>query len=69
MQRGWWKWVLYFALWTFMGFAFAGQLYLSRANIGNPVSWGFAISRALASRKAHPLLSAAGTRPRIFYLD
>jgi len=28
-----------------------------------------AISRKLASRKAHPLLSAAGTRPRIFYLD
>jgi Fe-S-cluster-containing dehydrogenase component len=28
-----------------------------------------AISRKLASRKAHPLLPAAGTRPRIFYLD
>ena len=28
-----------------------------------------AISRKLASRRAHPLLPAAGTRPRIFYLD
>jgi Fe-S-cluster-containing dehydrogenase component len=28
-----------------------------------------AISRKLASRQAHPLLPAAGTRPRIFYLD
>ena len=28
-----------------------------------------AISRVLASRRAHPLLPAAGTRPRIFYLD
>jgi Fe-S-cluster-containing dehydrogenase component len=28
-----------------------------------------AISRTLASRQAHPLLPAAGTRPRIFYLD
>ncbi len=28
-----------------------------------------AISLKLASRKAHPLLPAAGTRPRIFYLD
>jgi len=28
-----------------------------------------AISRKLASRKAHPLLPAAGTQPRIFYLD
>lgn len=27
------------------------------------------ISRVLASRKAHPLLPAAGTRPRIYYLD
>jgi Fe-S-cluster-containing dehydrogenase component len=28
-----------------------------------------AISRKLASRKAHPLLPAAGTKPRIYYLD
>jgi Fe-S-cluster-containing dehydrogenase component len=28
-----------------------------------------AISRVLASRKAHPLLPAAGTKPRIYYLD
>jgi Fe-S-cluster-containing dehydrogenase component len=28
-----------------------------------------AIGRALASRKGHPLLPAAGTQPRIFYLD
>lgn len=27
------------------------------------------ISRVLASRKAHPLIPAAGTRPRIYYLD
>jgi Fe-S-cluster-containing dehydrogenase component len=28
-----------------------------------------AVSRKLASRRAHPLLPAAGTKPRIFYLD
>jgi Fe-S-cluster-containing dehydrogenase component len=28
-----------------------------------------AVSRKLASRPAHTLLPAAGTRPRIFYLD
>ena len=28
-----------------------------------------AIAHALESRQAHPLLPAAGTRPRIFYLD
>ncbi|MEW5983668.1 MAG: 4Fe-4S dicluster domain-containing protein [Acidobacteriota bacterium] len=27
------------------------------------------ISRTLVSRSAHPLLAAAGTKPRIFYLD
>lgn len=27
------------------------------------------ISRVLASRKAHPLIPAAGTKPRLYYLD
>jgi Fe-S-cluster-containing dehydrogenase component len=30
---------------------------------------GSEISRVLNARTAHPLLPAAGTRPRIFYLD
>jgi len=27
------------------------------------------INKVLASRQAHPLVAAAGTKPRIFYLD
>ena len=40
-------WVLYFAIWTVIGLAFAGQLYLTQAEIGRPVNWRFALSRNL----------------------
>jgi len=38
---------LYFAVWTIIGLAFAGQLYLTQAEIGHPVDWRFALSRNL----------------------
>lgn len=41
------RWALYFALWTVLGVAFAGQLYLTQAEIGRPVEWRFALSRNL----------------------
>jgi signal transduction histidine kinase len=40
-----------------LGFAFAGQLYLSRSKIGDPVTWIFALSRALADWYTFMLLS------------
>ena len=36
MRKQWLKWVLLFCLWTVIGLAFATQLYLSRAKIGDP---------------------------------
>jgi hypothetical protein len=51
------RWVLAFLLWTLIGLCFAGQLYLSRAKIGQPVSWGFAIGRALSDWYVFALLS------------
>ncbi|HUR46351.1 MAG TPA: histidine kinase [Candidatus Saccharimonadales bacterium] len=51
------RWLLAFLLWTLIGFCFAGQLYLSRAKIGQPVSWGFAIGRALSDWYVFALLS------------
>jgi two-component system, LytTR family, sensor kinase len=41
------QWALYFAIWTVIGLAFAGQLYLTQAEIGRPVDWRFALSRNL----------------------
>ena len=51
------RWLLAFLLWTLIGCCFAGQLYLSRAKIGQPVSWGFALGRALADWYVFALLS------------
>src|SRR6478609_8601672 len=51
------RWLLAFLLWTLIGCCFAGQLYLSRAKIGQPVSWGFAVGRALADWYVFALLS------------
>jgi two-component system, LytTR family, sensor kinase len=56
-KRPWLKWLMALALWTMIGIAFAGQLYLSRSNIGFPVTWAFAMSRALADWYVFALLS------------
>jgi two-component system, LytTR family, sensor kinase len=40
-------WLLYFAIWTLIGLAFAGQAYLTRAESGNPITWRFAVGRNL----------------------
>src|SRR5690349_6354387 len=53
----WRRWLLAFGLWTAIGLCFAGQLYLSRANIGVPVSWKFAIERSLADWYVFAILS------------
>jgi signal transduction histidine kinase len=56
-KKSWLKWLLLLALWTFIGLSFASQLYLSRLKVGSPVSWGFALSRALADWYVFALLS------------
>jgi len=48
MKRRSLKWLLFFVLWTAIGLASASQLYLTRAKIDDPVSWGFALRRSLA---------------------
>ena len=53
IRRVWPKWILVFAFWTLLGLAFGGQLYLSRSNIGAPVSWSFALQRSLEIGRAH----------------
>jgi signal transduction histidine kinase len=56
-RKPWLKTLLAFAFWTLIGLAFAGQLYLSRAKIGDPVSWSFAMGRALGDWYVFALLS------------
>ncbi len=56
-RKRWSQWLLLFAFWTVLGLAFAGQLYLSRSRIGDPVTWGFALERALATWYLFALLS------------
>ena len=55
--KPWLKWGLIFGLWTLIGLAFAGQLYLSRFKIGDPVTWTFAVGRALADWYVFAFLS------------
>ena len=55
--KPWLKWALIFGLWTLIGMAFAGQLYLSRFKVGDPVTWTFAAGRALADWYVFALLS------------
>src|SRR5678810_1076570 len=50
------KWVAYFAIWTLISLAFAGQAYLTRAEIGSPVSWGFALAGNLVDWYTFDLL-------------
>src|SRR5438445_3771082 len=57
VKNSWLKWLALFALWTFIGLSFASQLYLSQSKIGSPVTWSFAVSRALADWYVYALLS------------
>lgn len=57
LKKPWSKWILLFLFWTVLGLAFAGQLYLSRSKFGMPVTWTFAMSRALADWYVFALLS------------
>ena len=57
IRQPWSKWILLFLFWTILGLAFAGQLYLSRSKIGAPVSWTFAMGRALGDWYVFALLS------------
>ena len=52
------QWLAFVGLWTLIGLAFAGQLYLTQAKVGTPVSWAFALSRSLADWYIFALLSA-----------
>lgn len=56
-SKRWLRWLLALAIWTLIGFAFAGQLYLVRAKLGDPVSWQFAIGRNLADWYVFAILS------------
>lgn len=53
IRKLWPKWILLFLFWTVVGLAYAGQLYLSRPNIG----WGLALWRALADWYVFAILS------------
>ena len=57
LTRRWIRWLLAFVIWTLIGLAFAGQLYLVRAKLGDPVSWQFAIGRNLADWYVFAILS------------
>jgi two-component system, LytTR family, sensor kinase len=57
LNRRWLRWVLAFIIWTLIGLAFAGQLYLVRAKLGDPVSWQFAVGRNLADWYVFAILS------------
>src|SRR6266851_5442556 len=57
VKKSWLKWLALFALWTFIGLSFASQHYLSQSKIGRPVTWSFAVSRALADWYVYALLS------------
>src|SRR5688572_4807628 len=57
LNREWVQWLLYFAIWTLIGLAFAGQSYLARAEIGDRVTWRFALSRNLTDWYIFAVLS------------
>ena len=52
-----WRPLAFAGLWTLVGLAFAGQLYLTQSKIGSPVTWGFAVTRSLADWYVFALLS------------
>lgn len=47
----------FLALWTLVGLAFAGQLYLTQTKLGSPVPWTFAVTRSLADWYVFAVLS------------
>lgn len=53
----WWHPVAFLGFWSLVGLAFAGQLYLTQAKLGTPVTWGFAASRSLADWYVFALLA------------
>lgn len=53
----WLRWTAMFALWTLLGLAFAGQLFLSRSKVGDPVTWSFALKRSFADWYVYAALS------------
>lgn len=53
----WQKVLMALAFWTLIGLAFAGQLFLSRSQVGDPVPWSFALGRALGDWYVFALLS------------
>src|SRR5437867_2379709 len=48
IRTSWAKWGFIFAFWTLLGLASSSQFYLTRANVGSPVTWRFALGRNLA---------------------
>jgi sensor histidine kinase YesM len=46
-----------FAIWTFIGLAFAQQFYVSNSTFGNRVTWRYALSHSLADWYTFALLS------------
>ncbi len=48
VARSWVRWVQAAGLWTLIGLAFASQLFVTSAKLGQPVSWGRAVSWSLA---------------------
>ena len=56
-KRGW-RWSGIFLFWTLVGLAFGTQLYLTYLKLGNPVSWRFALGRALGDWYVVAALSA-----------
>jgi two-component system, LytTR family, sensor kinase len=57
LSRAWVQWLLYFAIWTSIGLAFAGQAYLTRAESGLPITWRFALGRNLIDWYIFAILS------------
>jgi signal transduction histidine kinase len=56
-KQAWSRWLLVFGLWTIIGLSFAIQSYLTRSEIGNPVTWRFALGRNLVDWYLFALLS------------
>ncbi len=55
--KPWARWLLFFAVWTLIGLAFASQFNFTQARRGYIVTWGFALTTALADWYLFALLS------------